>query len=180
MGRVGLVVKWDSQIISECFGSFVQLFIPTEPICCTLCICSTPKLCCISPHFDDMRAKVGPVGRGNLSIWEKNDIYSKTIRATILGVIGKWSTLKRLSYSLLALWVYYSIHGRSGSCAPPCCPQPLATFMHGSERPKHATWRSNLEILFFITAPRSLSWWRFQGVSVFQVSPGKIKYFCMF
>ena len=81
---------------------------------------------------------------------------------------------------LLALWVYYSIHWRSSSCAPPCCSQPLATFMHGCERPKHATWRSNLEIIFFITAPRSLSWGRFQGVSVLQLSPGKIQYFCMF
>ena len=46
-----------------------------------------------------------------------------------------------------------SVHGRSGSCAPPCCSQPLATFMHGRERPKHATWRSNLEIIFLSQRP---------------------------
>ena len=96
-------------------------------------------------------------------------------------VIRQYVVFPQNHLILLALWVYYSTHGRSGSCATPCSPQPLATFMHGSERPKHATWRSNLEILFFfITAPRSLSWGRFQGVSVFLVSPGKIKYFCMF
>ena len=47
--------------------------------------------------------------RGNLSIWEKNEIYRKTIRATILGTMGKWSPLKRLSNRLTLFFQKYAL-----------------------------------------------------------------------
>ena len=58
---------------------------------------------------------VGRVGRGNLSrrgnlsIWKKNVIYRKTIRATILGIMGKWSPLKRHSYRLYLSFQKYAL-----------------------------------------------------------------------